>query len=58
MGALKTDNPVISSRQLTDLLLYRLSASPTRAGLRLIPERELAAAMGIARNDPRGPRHP
>jgi DNA-binding LacI/PurR family transcriptional regulator len=50
MGALKTDNPAISSRQLTDLLLYRLSASPTRAGLRLIPERDLAAAMGIARN--------
>ena len=39
----------IDAQQLTDLLYYRLSASPSRAGLRLIPERELAAALGIAR---------
>ena len=46
---MKTDNVTIDAQQLTDLLYYRLSASPSRAGLRLIPERELAAALGIAR---------
>ena len=46
---MKTNDELIDAQQLTDLLHYRLSASPTRAGLRLTPERELAAALGIAR---------
>lgn len=46
---MKTNDVPIDAQQLTDLLHYRLSASPSRAGLRLIPERELAAALGIAR---------
>jgi DNA-binding LacI/PurR family transcriptional regulator len=50
---LKTHDEPIDARQLTDLLHYRLSASPSRAGLRLTPERELAAAMGIARHQVR-----